>query len=163
MFRFTESVRVDAPAENVWKRLTDIERWWLPSNPEHIRLDVQTCGQPIGVGTKISFEERVAGLRGRAEGEITKWTPGEEAAWQGEAEYRHLGFRFRIREGVSWRVGSDSRASILSAQVWAKFPSSIFGRFLEWYAKSLLNVVNRDREHARRELEYLKNEIEQSN
>jgi len=44
--------------------------------------------------------------------------------------------------------------------VWAEFPAGIIGRLLEWYAKSLLNIVDRDREHARRELEYLKAAIE---
>jgi len=49
---------------------------------------------------------------------------------------------------------------MLSATVWAQFPSNLFGRFVEWCIVRLLNVIDRDREHARCELEYLKRIIE---
>lgn len=161
MFEFTESVRVEAPPDEVWKLLADVERWWLSSNKDHIRLEAGSSDE-LGVGTEVAFEERVAGIKGRAKGIITRWVPGDEATWEGEAKYRYMGFSFRVQEGVSWRVESDGEATRLSARVWAKFPSGIFGRISEWYSKSLLQVVDRDREHARRELEYLKRSVEKT-
>jgi hypothetical protein len=138
----------------------DIETWWPPSNPEHIGIEIRSSAKPIDVGTEIVFEERVAGIKGQAAGAITRWIPEREATWEGAAEYRHYGIPIRIREGVSWLIESQDKTSQLSARVWAKFPSTVFGRFLEWYMTKLLNVVERDREHARFELEYLKGEIE---
>lgn len=160
MFEFTESIFIEAPSNTVWEQLANIEQWWPPSNPEHIRIEVRSSDEPVDVGTEIVFEERVAGIKGQAQGVITRWIPGTEVTWEGTAVYRYLGFRFRVREGVTWRVESLGEISKLSAQVWAEFPSSVLGRFLEWYMTSLLDVVDRDREHARHELEYLKRMIE---
>jgi hypothetical protein len=160
VFEFTESIMIAAPATATWKVLADVERWWMPSNPEHIRMEVRSQGKPMDVGTEVVFEERVAGIKGRAEGVITQLNPGEQATWEGTAVYRYFGLRFRIHEGVSWRVERHGESSKLSARVWAEFPATTVGRILEWYAKSVLNVVERDREHARRELEYLKGVIE---
>lgn len=160
MFEFTEAIRIEAPRARVWALLADVQRWWLPSNPEHIGLEVRSPDGAIGPGTEIVFEERVAGIRGRAQGRVTRLVPGTEAAWEGVADYRHLGFGFRIREGVAWRVEGAGESSELSARVWAAFPSGLFGRLLEWYARIFLRVVERDRAHARRELEYLKRALE---
>jgi hypothetical protein len=160
MFEFTESIRIEAQSNAVWDHLADVERWWLPSNPDHIGLEVRSSNNGIGIGTEVVFEERIAGIKGKAVGTITSLIHGEKITWEGIAEYRYLGFPFHIREGVSWQVESHTQSSTLSARVWAEFPSSTFGRIFEWYAKSFLNIVARDREHARRELVYLKSAIE---
>ncbi len=160
MFQFTESIPIEALPTEIWATFVDIEEWWPPSNPEHIGIEVKSGGSPVDVGTEIVFEERVAGIKGKAEGAITKWAPEREAAWEGVAVYRYCGLRFRVREGVSWLIEDHGESSQLSARVWAEFPSTLLGRFLEWYTTKLLNVVARDREHARRELEYLKYVVE---
>jgi hypothetical protein len=160
MFAFTEAIDIEASPEDVWLYIADVEGWWLASNPEHIRIEVAGPSSAIGPGTQITFEERVAGIKGQAKGTITHWVPGTLIEWEGEALYHNLGFPLRIREGVSWRVDSLGRETQLSADVWAVFPSGRAGRIFEWYAKNLLNVVDKDREHARRELEYLKSAIE---
>jgi hypothetical protein len=160
MFEFTESIHIEAPPADVWEHIANVEGWWLASNPEHIRIEISGPESAISLGSKIVFEERVAGIRGKAEGRVTGWDPGTEVTWEGIANYRYLGFTMPIREGVSWRVGSDDQGAQLSANVWAKFPQSLAGKLFEWYAKTILDVVQRDREHARRELEYLRSAIE---
>ena len=160
MFEFTESIHIEAPPADVWEYVANVEHWWLASNPEHIHLEALNSESAIGLGSKIVFEERVAGIKGKAEGSITKWIPGTEVTWEGVANYHYLGFLLRVHEGVSWRVGINNRGTQLSANVWAKFSSSLLGQLFEWYAKKILNVVDKDREHARRELEYLKSAIE---
>lgn len=162
MFQFTESIAISSRPDEVWETLVDIEKWWPPSNPEHIGIDLRSAGNPIDVGTEIHFEERVAGIKGKAVGLITKWIPEQEATWEGVAVYRYYGIPIRIREGVSWSIESRGSGSKLSASVWAHFPSNVFGRLAEWYTVKLLNVIDRDREHARCELEYLKAVIETS-
>ena len=160
MFEFAETVDIGAPLEEVWDYLADVDQWWLASNPEHIKIAMGGSGSDIVPGTKVSFEERIAGVRGRAEGTITKVVPENVIEWQGDAVYRYFGLSFRVREGVSWQVGDGDPGAKLSAHVWAEFSASFAGRLFEWYAKTLLNVVDRDREHARRELEYLRSAIE---
>lgn len=161
MFEFTESVEIRANPKEVWQHLSALERWWLPSNPEHISLEVRSTDGTIRPGTKIAFQERIAGIKGSAVGTVTRWNPEKEAACEGTAIYGHMGLHFPVREGVSWQVEDvHPETSVLSARVWAQFPSSLFGRVVEWYSRKVLNVVDRDRQHARRELTYLKQWIE---
>lgn len=162
MFEFTEAVTIDASPDRVWRDLVDVERWWLPSNPEHIRLDVHAPEGGIGLGTEIEIEERVAGLEGQAKGRITGWEEGSAVAWEGEATYRYHGLPIPVREGVTWRVVPRDDETELSATVWADFPTRFLGRFMEWFARTVLRVVERDRAHARRELHYLKGQLDGS-
>jgi hypothetical protein len=53
-------------------------------------------------------------------------------------------------------------SSTLSAHVWARFPAGAIGRFLEWHSLRILHIIERDRKHARCELEYLKRVIERA-
>ncbi|MDX1376822.1 MAG: SRPBCC family protein [Burkholderiales bacterium] len=162
MIRFTESIAIKAPPNAVWALLSDITRWWLPSNPAHARIEVRAEEQAIDVGTEIAFEERAAGIRARAEGTITQWIPGVELAWAGTAVYRHLGFSFPVREGATWRVERRGETSRLVASVWTQFRPGLRGRLLEWYVRAVLNAVRRDRAHTRCELAYLRNAVEEA-
>lgn len=67
-----------------------------------------------------------------------------------------------IQEGVTWRIEPGMGCSILSAHLWARFPAGTLGRFLEWYSTPIHRVIDCDRKHARRELEYLKHLIERA-
>jgi len=163
MFIFTETISISSRTEQIWKTLVEIEQWWPPSNPEHIGIDVLNTGKPIEVGTKINFEERVAGIKARATGAITQWVPEKVATWEGEALYTYFGIPIRIHEGVSWTIENKGNVSALSATVWAKFPPNRLGRFLEWYMNRFMNVIEKDKVHARCELEYLKRMIEEQN
>lgn len=160
MFEFTESIAISRHPTKIWDCLVDVEKWWPPSNPEHIGIEVRSSGKPIGVGTEITFKERVGGIEGCAAGSITSWVTGREATWEGEAVYRYRGIPIRIVEGVCWSIQERGSSSMLSARVWAKFPETVFGCVLEWYAVNIMNIVDRDRAHARCELEYLKGVIE---
>lgn len=162
MFEFTEAVSIRATAENVWSRLSDLGSWWLESNPEHISLEIGSPDKRVAVGTEIAFKERVAGIKASASGTVISLMPGVAATWEGAAKYRHLGFDLTIHEGVTWRIEPNMSNSTLSAHVWARFPAGAFGRFVEWYSTCILHVIDLDRRHARRELEYLKHLIERA-
>jgi hypothetical protein len=123
-------------------------------------LEIRSADKKIAIGTEIVFQECVAGVKADVIGTVTSLIPEVEATWGGLAEYRYMGLHLRIREGVTWRIDTDGNTSNLSAHIWAHFPPSILGRFIEWYSEAVLNVVDRDREHARCELEYLKRLIE---
>ena len=161
MYEFTETIPIAVPPAAVWQRLCDIEGWWLPSNPEHISLE-RLDGRGIQPGARIRIRERVAGIPGEATGEFTTVEPPSAATWEApRARYRWLGMTVTVSEGVTWRVQPDGGgASRLSARVWASFPAGAAGRIIEWIFIHVLNGVERDREHARTELRYLRGILE---
>jgi hypothetical protein len=76
------------------------------------------------------------------------------------AHYRWFGVPFTVGEGVTWSIESrDGGARSLSAHVWATFPPGMRGRIVEW-AFTRLGGIEKDREHTRTELRYLKKAIE---
>ena len=95
-------------------------------------------------------------------GTVISLMPGVAATWEGVANYRHFGFDLAIQEGVTWSIEANMGSLTLSAHVSARFPAGAFGRFFEWYSVRILHVIERDRQHARCELEYLKHLIERA-
>lgn len=157
-FDFTETIRIDAPAPTVWATLVDIETWWLPSNPEHDSIERLDAGHEITVGTRFRIREKIAGVPGTGLGAITHLDPGTSVTWESDQmRYRLLAaVPFTISEGVTWRVDSDGPDHCcVSAHVWARFPTGPGGRLLWLLFTRLLNGINKDRRHARTELEYL--------
>lgn len=162
MIDFTERVEIEAAPAEVWALLRDVEEWWVPSNPEHESLEVLSDGD-LGRGTRIRIRESIAGVPGEAVGTVTEYRPGEAITWQApEARYRLHGIPLRVAEAVQWRVEGEAglARAALSARVWAEFGSGLRGRLTEWIFRRLLNGVERDRAHARRELLYLKGRLE---
>lgn len=163
MFEFTETIEIGAPTEAAWEVMSDIEGWWPPSNPEHESLE-RLDDRGLEVGARIRIREKIAGVPGEAVGEITQLEPGAAVTWEAPAaRYRLAGVSVSIGEGVTWRVephGDDETR--LSARVWATFPSGLRGRLTEWFFVHPLGGLEKDREHARVELRYLKRRIETS-
>lgn len=160
MFLLKESIEIAAPPGRIWETLLDLERWWPASNPEHLRIEVNPVGKPIDIATEIILDVRVVGIKARAVGSIAKWIPEQDAAWVGTAVYRYYGLKVSVREGFWWSIEDRGDASILSAEVWGKFDRTRFGRLAERYAVNTLKIVDRRRDQARRELAYLRSEIE---
>lgn len=162
MFEFTETVSIEASSSTVWEVMSDIEGWWLASNPEHESLERVGEGGALGVGTQLRIREKIAGVPGEAIGTITTFVPGSVVTWEApEARYRWFGVPFGVGEGVTWRLEPHGdQTTNVSAHVWATFPSGWRGRLLETAFTRLLGGVEKDREHARTELRYLRRTIE---
>lgn len=162
MFDFTETVDIDATPAAVWELMRDLERWWPASNPEHVSLErLDTGARELGVGSRLRIRERIAGIPGEATGEITVFVPGWEVTWEAPAaRYRLAGVGFTVGEGVTWGIRPSGSATRVSAHVWATFPPGFSGRLLQWSFEHLFHGIERDREHARTELRYLKRVIE---
>ena len=163
MFEFTESIVIDAPQEQVWEVMRDVDNWWLPSNPEHISLEHLDDRPATEVGARLRIREKVAGIPADAVGTITAVEQGTAVTWDAEATYRLLGLRVDIGEGVTWRIEphSSSSSTQVSAHVWATFPPGVFGKVVAFVFTRVLDGIAKDREHARTELRYLKRTIEQ--
>jgi len=161
LFEFSESVLVASPSAHVWEVLSDIDRWWLASNSEHDSLEHLDSLPPTEVGAQLRIREKIGGIPGVATGTITAVGPGESVTWEADARYRWLGIPVRVNEGVTWRVEPwDKATTRVSARVWATFPRQLVGRIAKFAFTRLLNGVERDREHTRTELRYLKDVIE---
>jgi hypothetical protein len=150
VFEFTETILVKAAPSAVWEVMSDIEGWWPASNPDHESLE-RLDDRDIEVGAGIRIMEKIAGIRGETVGVITEVKPTSAVTWEApKTRYRWHGIPVIIGEGVTWRIephdgGASGR---VSAHVWAKFPSSVPGRILEWVFVNLLDGVEKDREHA---------------
>ena len=161
MFEFTESVPVDAPPELAWTVMRDVEGWWLASNPQHESLELLDDRDVLEVGTRLKIREKIAGIPGEAVGEITRVEPGSTVSWEApQARYRLLGLSLSVGEGVTWGIEPRDGGAIVRAHVWATFPPGPLGRAMEWFFTRVLKGVEKDREHARTELRYLKRLIE---
>lgn len=114
------------------------------------------------MGTRFRIREKIAGVPGEGVGVVTHVDPGAAVTWEADRiRYRLYGVRFTIGEGVTWRVDPhEPEGSLLSARVWARFPGGLLGRILWLVFSRLLDGVEKDRRHARVELEYLKKSIE---
>ena len=161
MFDFTESVLIDARRHEVWDVLSDIDRWWLASNPEHGSLDHLDSLPATQVGARLRIREKIGGIPGEAVGTITAVEPGTAVTWQADARYHWLGIPVRISEGVTWRIEArGEEATEVSARVWAIFPEHLVGRIVRFLFVHVLNGIEKDRRHARTELRYLKGRLE---
>jgi hypothetical protein len=160
MFSLTESVTITASPGVIWTHLLDLERWWTASNPDHIRLEIASPDKRVETGTRVEFEERIAGVRRKATGRIV-WVHVDSAArWEGTAAYRWMGMNIPMEEGVEWHIAGMGELAIVSARVWMYFPKGLFGRAVKWYAMKVLKIERASREHTRLELKYLKGMIE---
>lgn len=160
MFQFTETIGIQAPASAVWRVMRDINRWWPRSNPEHLSLELLDDPETLQIGTRLRIQEKIAGIPGEATGTITDLVPGQTVTWEARARYRWLAVSLTVREGVTWRIAArDEHTTDVSAGVWAVFPG-IRGRLLQPVFVHLLRGVEKDREHTRTELRYLKSLIE---
>lgn len=162
MFEFTETIDIEAAPDAVWEVMSDVERWWPASNPEHDGLErLDGDGGELRVGTRFKITERIAGIPGVAVGEITRFEPGSEVTWEApDAGYRLAGIAFEVGEGVTWRIRRAGSGSEVRAHVWATFAPGVAGRLLEWTFEHVFRGIDRDREHTRTELHYLKQTIE---
>jgi uncharacterized protein YndB with AHSA1/START domain len=157
MFEFTESIYVDRPPATVWNLLVDVEHWWPPSNPEHESIERLDDRDVVEVGARLRIREKVAGIPGVADGEITRVEPLSSITWEAaHARYRLFGITLTVGEGVTWSIEAVGTAGTnVSAHVWAAFPPGLRGDLLEWIFSYLLRGIEKDREHARIELRYL--------
>lgn len=161
-FEFTETIDVHAPPAVVWDVMSDLEGWWVASNPEHESLE-RLDDRGIAVGARLRIRERIAGVPCEYVGELTRVVPMSEVTMEApSAQYRLFGVSLTVGEGVTWRLepmGDDT--SRVSAHVWGTFPYGFLGHVVAWTFVTLLNGIAKDREHARVELRYLKRIIEE--
>lgn len=160
MFEIIAPINIKADPKKVWEYLSDVEGWWVDSNPEHESLEIVSGGPEVKEGTILRIHECVAGIPAVAEGPVCELIEGKSVTWKAKAVYRWLGIRFTVNEGVIWRIEPREDGCQLSANVWAEFPQSMFGRVSEWIFKNLLDGEAKDYEHAMCELRYIKKQVE---
>lgn len=161
MYKIHPSIVIWASIDDIWNYLVDIESWWIQSNPEHELLEILSNEDTLQEGTQIRIKERIAGIPGNATGEITEFSPNHYITWESRnATYQFYRFSITVEEGVTWILTPKQQATELTAHVWASFPETPSGRLTELIFKHILNGVEKDRQHAMQELEYIKQSVE---
>jgi len=163
MYEIAPSITVDASPQTVWEYVRDVEAWWVASNPEHESLEILSADGTLEEGTSLRVRERIAGVPGVATGEVTEVVPQRRLTWEAtDARYRYFGLTVHVDESVSWELTPIDGATELTARVRASFPETLVGSLVEWSFEHLLDGVERDYQHAMRELEYIREELESS-
>jgi hypothetical protein len=153
-------VKIYQTPETIWSFLTDVENWWVYSNPEHSLLKIESSKKKLNIGTEISIKEKIAGIPCEAKGEITDIKENKLLQWK--AIYHVLGLNWlKINAGVNWKVDKINDAKTrLAANVWASFPDKLRYKLLWFLFKNVFNGVKKDYDHALTELEYIKTNLE---
>jgi len=163
MFEFTERIAIAAPLQRAWDYLVRVEEWWPPSNPEHDALEILETDKRLRRGTRIRIREKIAGIPGEADGVITEFSPPETVTWQADrARYRLFGVPLEVSEGVRWTLAPKDDGVVLSATVWARFPTGAKGRALAWLFAGPMRGIEKDRRHTRTELDFVKRALERA-
>lgn len=161
MYEIVIEETITAPPRAVWGYLIDVSRWWLASNPEHVSIEVLSADGKIGPGAHVRLVERIAGVRGEAEGAIRSLVEGELVTWTSDrCVYRYRGFPVHVEEGGEWRLAPADGGVRLTFRGWAHFSPGLFGRLAEWYFKRVLHGVESDYAHSLREILYVKEALE---
>jgi hypothetical protein len=161
-YEIKPEVEILAPVNNTWDFLINVENWWVKSNPDHKSLTINNSEREIRPGTKITIREKIAGIPCKAIGEITKYEINRKVEWS--AVYYIFGLKWiRVNAGVAWKLRSISEDSCaLMAHVWARFPQNPLNKFIWYFFKNIMNGIEKDHEHAMKELTYIKEVIEDS-
>jgi len=161
MFEIKAKTVINAPLEKVWEFMKNVKGWWPSSNPQHIDMQILSQDEEIKKGTQIKLKEKIAGVPGEAVGEISDFVDMQKVTWQSRnAVYSLYGVKVVVEEGVTWSLESGENGVELSARVWARFPDTFKGRAMEWVFKNILDGERKDYEHAKKELEYIKDKVE---
>jgi len=159
-YEIEPEVEIDAPPENVWNFLIDVENWWLKSNPEHDSLTINGGDKELGVGTKLTIKEKIAGIPCKAKGTVTGYDENKLVEWK--AIYYLLSLRWiKVQAGVRWKLTKiNQKKTALMANVWADFPNQAGYKVLFFIFKNFLNGIEKDYKHAMKELKYIKVNLE---
>jgi hypothetical protein len=161
MIEVEASVEIQRPSQDVWDYVSQLDKWWLVSNPdEHIELSVIGQGK-IEKGTELVLKERIAGVRGEAIITISKYQPPILIEWKSlTAQYSLMGMGIEVSEGGTFKILPTENGCILSHKVWGEFGRGIVNSMTEWFFKSILKGEQKDYIHTHNELLYIKEKLE---
>ena len=160
-FATTESIVIRAPIKVVWDFTTNLKNW-KDSNPDHLGTVVLSERRDFHSGLRFRDREKVGGYLGEKLGRFYDVVPGRSWKWECDARYKNsLGWTLiRIQEGGVFSLKPTKEGVLVSHTVYGKFPSSAYGRFLNWLFHGLLNGGEDVRKHTKIELVFFKKEIE---
>lgn len=156
----TARVTIDKSKEIIWDYMINLNNWWVKSNDEHDSLKVLSEGDELKEGTLIEIKEKVAGVSCVAIGKIHSLDKYNTVTWESDrAVYNFFGLRVKVREGVKWSLKKSNKRTILSADVFAEF-QGFFGPLYKFLFKNVLNGIEKDYQHALKEVKYIKSVLD---
>ena len=156
------SITIRAAPEAIWDYASQAENWTASNPREHFGLRFFSPDNLPHAGTEFEQHESVAGIPATLHGRFHFMEPPRLAFWSGIASYRALGglIRVRLAEGGVLHMEQEGSATRLSHNVYIDFTDSAWGRFVRWVFEKLLAGRQAVYEHAYRELEYFKSNLE---
>ncbi len=154
------NILIQASPAAVWETIKHIASAWPASNHEHI----QTCAispNEVAHNGMVYFDiEKVGGYTAVMYASLYEVIPNKQFKWKAEANYRIGLFSLPIKEGGIFTLSKTDNGTMVKHMVWADFPDTLTGRFVNWLANNVLNTGQRAQQHSQIELKYFKKHAE---
>ena len=148
--------------EAIWDYASDPANWSASNPEEHFGLTIYSEDNRPRTGARFHQKETVAGQYADLRGHFLYVVPQKIAVWRGVATYRILGLiKIRIPEGGVMQLEETRDGTKVSHDVYMDFPDTLFGRFLIWYFKRVLQGEKAVYDHTYKELVFFKKHLEQ--
>jgi hypothetical protein len=148
--------------EAIWDYASDPANWSASNPKEHFGLVISSENNRPRTGARFHQRETVAGWYADLHGHFPYVLPGKIAFWRGIAVYKILGLiKIRIPEGGVLELEKTGDSTKVSHNVYMDFPDTLFGRFLFWYFKKILNGEKAVYDHTFKELLFFKKHLDQ--
>ncbi len=147
--------------EAIWDYVSDPANWSASNPEEHFGLTIYSQDHRPRTGAQFHQKETVAGWYADLRGHFPYVSPGKIAFWRGVATYKILGFiKIGIPEGGVVQLQQFGDGTELTHDVYMDFPDTLFGKFLVWYFKRVLQGEKAVYDHTFKELLYFKKHLE---
>ncbi|NIN66442.1 MAG: hypothetical protein GTO63_17470 [Anaerolineae bacterium] len=148
MAKVDSSIFIDAPAEQVFRRIAQHDRCndWLV----FVRRAYYPTPQTTGVGTLAHQEGEILGRKMEWDGEVVEWVDNERIVWKATS-----GQPKRMKMRALNRVRTEGGGARYSLEVHYEMPYSLIGKALD-----VLWVRRRLKEDLRKSVERLKAVLE---
>jgi hypothetical protein len=164
VYDHVETIMIHADTKMIWDYITDYERTWMPSNPEHISHTTVNNDKRFRDSSSSYTVEHVGRAIARMIAVLSDVVPYERWTWSARAMYSgFMGLSLRVNEVGNFHIQPTPKGSRITHRIRVWFPDTLKGRM----ANFLYNTVGSSRaagiRHTRVELEYYKEQIEKSN
>ena len=160
-FDNTESIVINAPPAAIWNYVTDYEKNWVPSNPEHISVRFLAKDKTFRNGIRFVLSEHVGNGRADMTGYLTDVVPNETYTWVARAVYTgYGGFSVRVDQTGTFSLEPTADGVLVSHRIRAGFPETFWGRLARFVAENIGDAAGDAAVHTRVELEHFKERIE---
>lgn len=161
MVTLTESVDVKTTPTAVWKLISNFEKTWLNSHPDHLEITV-LCKykQHICDGFAYWQREKVGSATVEYIAKLEDVTKEKAYSWSTVANYDICRMNFKLEMGGTFFIEEVEKGFTLRHDFWIFNHGTVKGLFFRWFVLNLFGHKRAISEHIKTELGYYKEQLE---